>query len=299
MAEKQFFTATQRRFTVLSNRRSSVMIIAAAALSAGLFFSGGAGTANSATWETDLRRPKNPDTYGNVLMDRVTRDSKEVKPVVFSHWTHRSKYTCKACHSDLGFNFKGRTTEIKQSDIVAGKFCGACHDGKTSFGVSECGKCHSYGITQTQGIADKLKDLPKDAFGNKVDWAKAVNDGKIKPAANFDGTGVLKPLDQDSIIPVNKFTPHPPDVKFPHKTHTQQLECASCHDSIFKQKNGGNPEMNMMKIISGQFCGVCHAKVSFPIDDCFRCHSQPALVIDEGKKDEKKDAAPVTPKKKK
>lgn len=274
---------------MFSNRRFSVKTTLAAA-AACILFSGGAMAGTGVTWETDLRRPKNPDTYGNVIMDRTTRDSKEAKPVVFSHWTHRSKYTCKACHTDLGFAFKGRTTEIKQSDIAAGKFCGSCHNGKTSFGVNECDKCHSYGTPRANGIAEKLKDLPKDHFGNKVDWAKAVKEGKIKPAANADGTGELKPVEQDIIIPVNKFTPHPPDVKFPHTAHTVQLDCASCHESIFKQKKGGNPEMNMMKIISGQYCGTCHAKVSFPIDDCFRCHSQPAAVIKEDeKKDEKKD----------
>ncbi|MCC6502214.1 MAG: hypothetical protein IT362_03630 [Deltaproteobacteria bacterium] len=275
---------------MLSNRRFSVKITLAAAFAAGLLLSTGAIAGSGVTWETDLRRAKNPDTYGNVVMDRATRDSKEVKPVVFAHWTHRSKYSCKACHTDLGFSFKGRTTEIKQSDITAGKFCGSCHDGKTSFGVNECDKCHSYGTPRANGIAEKLKDLPKDAFGNKVDWAKAVKDGKIKPAANHDGTGELKAVEQDIIIPVTKFTPHPPDVMFPHTAHTVQLDCTSCHESIFKQKKGGNPEMNMMKIISGQYCGTCHAKVSFPIDDCFRCHSQPAAVIKEDeKKDEKKD----------
>ena len=33
--------------------------------------------------------------------------------------------------------------------------------------------------------------------------------------------------------------------------------------------------MNMMKIISGQYCGVCHGRVAFPLINCFRCHSQP------------------------
>ena len=61
---------------MLSNRRLSVTIILAAAVAAGLFFYGGADAGSGVTWETDLRRPKNPDTYGNVLMDRVTRGSK-------------------------------------------------------------------------------------------------------------------------------------------------------------------------------------------------------------------------------
>lgn len=273
-----------------SNRFFSVTVTLAAAAAAGLLIYTGAGAGSGLTWETDLRKPKNPDTYGNVLMDRATRDSKEIRPVVFSHWVHRSKYTCKACHTELGFQFKGRTTEITQADIDSGKFCGSCHDGRTSFGTNQCEKCHSYGLTTTQGSADRLKELPRDFFGNKVDWAKAVRDGNIKPAADPDGTGELSAFDMDIIIPVDKFTPHPPDVKFPHAAHTQELDCASCHDSIFKQQQGGNPEMNMMKIISGQYCGTCHTKVAFPIDDCFRCHSQPAPVVEEDTEEAAKDA---------
>lgn len=269
-----------------------IISILIGAFATGLFIQPGASAQDNATWETDLRRPKNPDTYGDVLMNRNTKDLKDVKPVMFSHWVHRSKYTCKACHTDLGFSLKARQTDIRQADIEAGKYCGTCHNGAISFGVNECEKCHSYGLQASRGtIAEKLKDLPKDFFGNKVDWAKAVREGKIKPAAQPDGKGELSPLDMDIIIPVNKFTPHPPDVKFPHKAHTAELDCASCHESIFKQKKGGNPEMNMVKIISGQYCGVCHAKVSFPIDDCFRCHSQPAPVAEEpkdAKPDEKK-----------
>ena len=79
---------------MLSNRRISLKTLLAAAFAASLLFSAGAVAGTGVTWETDLRRPRNPDTYGNVVMDRATKGSKEVKPVVFSHWTHRSKYTC-------------------------------------------------------------------------------------------------------------------------------------------------------------------------------------------------------------
>ena len=29
----------------------------------------------------------------------------------------------------------------------------------------------------------------------------------------------------------------------------------------------------MTNIIEGQFCGVCHGKVAFPLTDCARCHT--------------------------
>ncbi len=234
------------------------------------------------------RKIKPPEKYGSTVMDRGLKDSRDLKPVVFPHWAHRSDYSCKVCHTDLGFKLEANTTEIKQSDIEAGKYCGKCHNGTTAFGVKECERCHSYGLEVKGGrnISDALKNLPKDDFGNRVNWAQALKEGKIKPRASLDGQGKLEVLDSDVIIPVTKYDPHPPDVLFPHKIHTQQMACDACHPSIFKDKKGENPDMNMMKIISGQYCGVCHGRVSFPLDDCFRCHSQPAKKYEPPKKEE-------------
>ncbi len=235
------------------------------------------------------RKIKPPDKYGTIVMDREIKGEKNLKPVVFPHWAHRSDYSCKVCHADLGFKLEANTTEIKQSDIEAGKYCGKCHNGTTAFGVNECERCHSYGldVKGNKPISDALKDLPKDDFGNRVNWAQALKEGKIKPRASIDGQAKLNVLDSDIIIPVTKYDPHPPDVLFPHKIHTEQMACDTCHPSIFNDKKGGNPDMNMMKIISGQYCGVCHGRVSFPLDDCFRCHSQPAKKWEPPKKDEK------------
>lgn len=243
------------------------------------------------TKETDYRRVKPPGDYGSVLMERNTKAAKDLRPVVFPHWAHRPKYTCNVCHPDLGFAMKAGDTDIKQADLEAGKYCGKCHNGTESFGLNECNRCHSFqlDIKENKKIDEALKDLPRDFFGNKINWGAAMKEGKIKPGASLDGKKKLEMLDTDIVIPVTKYTPHPPDVLFPHKAHTLQLECSNCHPSIFKQKKGDNPEMNMMKIISGQYCGTCHGRVSFPIEDCFRCHSQPLPKKEEPKKDEKKD----------
>lgn len=240
------------------------------------------------TKETDYRKVKPPGDYGSILIETNTKTSETLRPVMFPHWAHRVKYTCNVCHPDLGFAMKAGETDIKQADLEAGKYCGKCHNGTESFGLSECNRCHSYqlDVKENKKIGDALKDLPKDFFGNKVDWGAALREGKIKPEASLDGKKKLEVLDTNIVIPVVKFAPHPPDVLFPHKVHTMQLECSNCHPSIFKQKKGENKEMNMIKIISGQYCGTCHGRVSFPIEDCFRCHSQP-LPKKEEKKDEK------------
>ena len=38
-----------------------------------------------------------PEEYGDVFINRFS-DPKKVMPVVFSHWVHRPKYTCRVCH---------------------------------------------------------------------------------------------------------------------------------------------------------------------------------------------------------
>ncbi|OGQ55991.1 MAG: hypothetical protein A3J24_09085 [Deltaproteobacteria bacterium RIFCSPLOWO2_02_FULL_53_8] len=238
----------------------------------------------------DQRRVINPSTYGDIIMKTSLTDSAPDKPVVFKHWTHRTKYTCNVCHTDLGFPLKANTVEIKQADIDAGKYCGACHDGKTAFGRSECAKCHSYGLkADEKKIDEQLAGLPKDGFGNKVNWVAALQDRKITPAASLPGKPVDKEVKEgDVVIPVTKFSPHPPDVLFSHKVHTEQLHCSSCHPVPFVAEKGANPDRNMIKIISGQYCGVCHDRVSFPLNDCFRCHSQPVQKIEEPEGEDKK-----------
>ena len=47
-------------------------------------------------------------------------------------------------------------------------------------------------------------------------------------------------------------------VVFPHWFHRIRFRCKVCHADLgFKFKAGGN-EINMVKVIDGQFCGACH-----------------------------------------
>ena len=61
---------------------------------------------------------------------------------------------------------------------------------------------------------------------------------------------------------------------FPHWFHRIRFRCKVCHADLgFKFKAGGN-EINMLKIIDGQFCGACHnGEIAWSIENCNICHS--------------------------
>ncbi|MBI3621047.1 MAG: hypothetical protein HY208_02510 [Nitrospirae bacterium] len=122
-------------------------------------------------------------------------------------------------------------------------------------------------------LALELANLPQDQYG-LVDWAEALRSGKITPKDSLNPNDTPKPpLDLDVLIHTK--SKYQPDVIFPHKIHTMWLKCENCHDAIFKPKAGGNPEMRMVDIASGQYCGRCHNRVAFPLTDCLRCHVKP------------------------
>lgn len=63
-------------------------------------------------------------------------------------------------------------------------------------------------------------------------------------------------------------------VVFPHWFHRIRYRCKVCHADLgFKFKAGGN-DINMVKVIDGQFCGACHnGDVAWNVENCNLCHS--------------------------
>ena len=244
----------------------------------------GVSTAGEPTIVDRVDRTKeiDPGKYGNIMINNKTGEGKAMPEVEFPHWLHRSKYTCKVCHTEIGFKMKAGANDFVMANIFAGKDCGTCHNGKAAFAVTECDRCHTGGLPNEKNriIGEALHALPADDFGNKINWVKALRDGAIKPKASVDGTGEMTVLDMDILLNVKKFAPAPPRVLYPHKAHTEWLDCSSCHPEPFKQKKEGNPEMSMRKILSGQYCGTCHGRVAFPLTNCFRCHSADPLPIE-------------------
>jgi c(7)-type cytochrome triheme protein len=63
-------------------------------------------------------------------------------------------------------------------------------------------------------------------------------------------------------------------VIFPHWFHRVRFRCKVCHADLgFQFKAGGN-QINMVKIIDGEFCGSCHnGKLAWSAENCNLCHS--------------------------
>jgi c(7)-type cytochrome triheme protein len=61
---------------------------------------------------------------------------------------------------------------------------------------------------------------------------------------------------------------------FPHWFHRIRFACKVCHADLgFKFKAGGN-EINMVKIIDGQYCGACHnGNIAWSVENCDLCHT--------------------------
>ncbi|MBC8414544.1 MAG: hypothetical protein ISR96_11410 [Nitrospira sp.] len=214
-----------------------------------------------------------PEEYGNILICRLSSDS-GMKSVTFSHWSHRTKYTCKVCHFELEFALMLNTTPITEEANQAGLYCGACHDGEQAFGHTEenCDKCHNDDIRYNVDKFQELSHLPKAEFGNEINWSKAIAEKVITPRKYFDFREDMEPLrfgEELTILAAWNFVP--PAV-FKHEVHEQWLHCSNCHPEIFNTKLKSTRGFDMINNLRGEFCGVCHGKVSFPLNNCKRCH---------------------------
>lgn len=222
-------------------------------------------------WQLPQSLP--PENYGDLLIDRRSTLS-QVKPVYFSHWSHRTRYTCRVCHWELDFAFKSGQTEITEADNRNGLYCGACHDGKIAFGHVEgsCDKCHTGSLAAaTDKFAGLRRDLQKDDFGNRINWAGAIKSERIAPVSSIFRPGE-SPLDFRKKLVLKAEWPYVPPAVFPHDAHVRWLDCANCHPDVFNIKKKGTEHFLMNYILEGRFCGICHLTVAFPMDDCHRCH---------------------------
>jgi c(7)-type cytochrome triheme protein len=81
--------------------------------------------------------------YGDIVFERKAAGMDDLPPAVFPHWVHRMQYKCPACHDAL-FKMKAGTSLVNMDELQAGKWCGACHDGKAAFisDLNSCLRCH-------------------------------------------------------------------------------------------------------------------------------------------------------------
>lgn len=227
----------------------------------------------SPVWANFALPPLPPrEEFGNILINRVSSVNGQ-KPVSFSHWLHRSRFTCRVCHTELEFVMKTNGTEITERANRTGKFCGACHNGKIAFRHNgNCDKCHNGEISNS---AEKFQDfimraaVPMTATGNGLDWSEGLRSGAIKPQTYLKKKSQDMGFDKELLLEA-EMTIIPPAV-FPHKSHTAWLDCDNCHPDLFNIKKKGT-HFTMPEILRGNYCGVCHLNVAFPMDECRRCH---------------------------
>ena len=213
-----------------------------------------------------------PHEYGTALMDRVASKN-SVKPVIFSHWLHRTVVTCRICHGELGFEMAPGSTPVSEADIRAGRYCGACHNGEVAFAaVNNCPRCHTGNLDadhQKFELFNK-KPFPTAEFGNGIDWVKAFNRGMITPAGYIYTPGSA--MVSDKIVTFEaKMSGIAPAI-FPHAPHGDWMDCSTCHPDLFTMQGKSIQQMTKPAILKGEYCGVCHLRIAFPMNDCPRCH---------------------------
>jgi len=235
------------------------------------------------------RRPL-PHEFGRVVLDGEATKA-GAPPVVFDHWLHRARFTCRLCHVDLAFAMTANGTQVKAADNVAGHYCGACHDGRRSmFGrtvfesckaggprplAGTCLRCHSLGqdVKPQVEFAAFTRALPRGRFGNGVDWEMAERTGLVRPVDYLEGVSVpRRPLVAQKDFALSAKVQGMPEIIFSHVKHTAWNGCELCHPDVFPAVKRGGIGYTMTEIFAGKYCGVCHVSVAFPMQDCQRCH---------------------------
>jgi len=234
-----------------------------------------------------------PAEYGRVVINRYSVGA-GMAPVVFDHWLHRAIYTCRLCHVDAGFAMEAGGTGITAETNMKGYYCGACHNGAMEYEDRKlfascakeytpeegkrCVKCHSEGkeVKMDYEFTAFTKDLPKKGFGNGVDWEKAEETGLLRPLDYVRGISVKRPsMKMTKDVPIESKGSWMSDVIFSHKKHAAWNGCEVCHPEIFPPAVKEAVQYTMLQIYDGQYCGVCHGKVAFPLSECGRCHTKP------------------------
>ncbi|WP_298267641.1 cytochrome c3 family protein [Geobacter sp.] len=222
----------------------------------------------------------------------ITFKVKATGPTPFSHRKHLAMYPdCGACHPKL---FKaGLNKPFTMAEMEQGKSCGACHNGKTAFGVGECASCHTVkevGITsrETGRIifshkmhAGKLKcgECHNKLFTpgrNRPVGMAAMEKGKSCGACH-NGKAAFSVKECAKCHPVHdvafKVKGAGP-ATFSHTVHLAMYSCNDCHTRIFKAGRSAKV-VTMLEMEKGKSCGACHdGKTAFSVrEDCVKCHN--------------------------
>jgi len=174
--------------------------------------------------------------------------TKPVKAVLFSHKLHVDErgLGCDMCHTQL-FEMQALAAQERpdftMKSLYAGKYCGACHNGKMAFASdTQCARCH-----------DGVKGYEAALASGKIDPNAKPSSGPKPFVYKPEGIG---------------------KVTFSHEFHSSAYSCKDCHTKVFQMKKGGN-KITMDTINAGKHCGKCHdGKIATAATDCDKCHAK-------------------------
>ncbi len=231
-------------------------------------------------------------SYGQVVLGKNSRKA-DMAPVVFDHWLHRAKYTCRLCHVDIGFAMEAGATGIDAATNMQGYYCGTCHDGSRLAGgkqifaacaenpaeaeAQRCERCHSLRNPSRReyDYATFTAKLPRQSPGEVIDWEAAEERGLVRPEDYLEGVSVRRDLlKSQADFSIAAKVDWMSDAKFSHQKHAQWTGCELCHPEIFASTKKGTARYTMFHIAAGQYCGACHTQVAFSFLLCHKCHSQ-------------------------
>ncbi len=91
-----------------------------------------------------LTSPSNAE-FGDIILNNNPEGMTKagLKPVIFPHWFHRIRFKCKVCHEEI-FVLKKGANNINMGTIMAGEYCGKCHNGLVAWEPLYCDRCHLY-----------------------------------------------------------------------------------------------------------------------------------------------------------
>lgn len=220
----------------------------------------------------------------------VSFSIKNAGKVSFSHSRHRSMFACNDCHNSI-FATGSASKRFTMADMEKGKSCGACHDAKTAFGVTECSKCHPLKEilfsddarfnhdkhVKVYSCGDCHNQLYIAGPDNKRVTMSQMEKGASCGGCHDDKTVFSVKSDCDkchkSTVNVTFNVKETGNTTFSHSVHTKLFKCSDCHNGIFVAGKDSK-RSSMADMEKGESCGACHdGKSAFSVkSDCQKCH---------------------------
>lgn len=229
----------------------------------------------------------------------IVFEVKETGKTLFSHAIHSGMYKCVDCHSSIFVAGKS-SQRYTMAQMEKGSSCGACHDGKTAFGVKDaCTKCHvvkkihfkpgsAVFPHDVHVAAYNCKDCHPGLFipgaGNKRFTMIDMEKGEACGSCHDSKTAFSVKGDCEKCHPGTprairyELAATTGNVEFSHAPHLGRgYSCNSCHYQIVPS-GLPNKRWLMKDMDQGLFCGACHgASMAFSVKSpasCERCHQK-------------------------